>query len=269
MYWLQRLHSRPAFHCLVKKTGIRHLVNLFLFVIPISRRLPSGIRYRIRYFESVLLAELIFRRRMYRFGVDYGSIRTFADLGANVGFFPLFVADEGRSTSLQGVAVEANEQLMHEIQWHLRVNGLTGVKPVVGLAGAAPHKDLTDFYTYTTNVASSAFAVDDPDHPGLGRWKKVTVPAVRMSSFWKSALGDVRCNLLKLDIEGSEVTFILTETEFLKRVDNIIVEWHDYVVPHEPAHHELIRLGFNLICHEQETEHFGTSYYSRGRLAST
>jgi FkbM family methyltransferase len=261
---VQRLHSAGTFHRIVRATRVRHAVNAAFRVYPLRRRLPSGLEYRVRFFESVLVAHLLFARRSYDFGIDWGNIRTFADLGANVGYFPVLVADESRHRhALAGVAVEANPRLMEDVEWHLRRNGLEGVKSVCGFVGAEPGEAEKDFFVYTANVASSEFAVEDPAFPSIGDWDKIRVPTLSMEDVWTKAVGEKRCDLLKIDIEGSEARFVKHERAFLGRVDRIIIEWHDFIVPRDDSHERLLEMGFELRADDHESDRFSNCYYAR------
>jgi FkbM family methyltransferase len=261
---VHNLHSAAAFHRIVRATRVRHAVNAAFRFYPLRRRLASGLQYRVRFFESVLVAHLLFSKRSYDFGIDWRNIRTFADLGANVGYFPVLVADESkRRGDLQGVAVEANPSLLEDVEWHLQRNSLDGVKAVCGFVGAEPGQAEKDFFVYTANVASSEFAVEDPAFPSIGDWNKIRVPTLSMEDVWVKTVGETRCDLLKIDIEGSEARFVEHESTFLERVDRIIIEWHDFIVPRTESHARLLDMGFELRFDDHESDRFSNCYYAR------
>jgi FkbM family methyltransferase len=260
---VQHVHAAATFHRIVRATRVRHAVNAAFRVYPLRRRLASGLQYRVRFFESVLVAHLLFSKRSYDFGIDWRNVRTFADLGANVGYFPVLVADESKRRDVRGVAIEANPSLIEDVEWHLQRNGLDGVKALCGFVGAAPGEAEKDFFLYTANVASSEFATEDPAFPSLGDWSKIRVPTLSLEDVWTRAVGDTRCDLLKIDIEGSEARLVEHESAFLERVDRIIVEWHDFIVPRTESHARLIDLGFELRADDQESDRFSNCYYAR------
>jgi hypothetical protein len=59
-------------------------------------------------------------------------------------------------------------------------------------------------------------------------------------------MGDVPCDLLKVDIEGAELDFFKTEPDFLKRVQTIFVEWHKWKVDLEQINSFLTEHDFSL-----------------------
>ena len=86
--FLQYLDTLPAFHHVVRFLRLRQFAGWFLKCFPRVRSLPgSGARYRCRYLETLLLSDEIFHRNVYLKALDPAKIKTFADLGSNVGLF--------------------------------------------------------------------------------------------------------------------------------------------------------------------------------------
>ena len=67
-----------------------------------------------------------------------------------------------------------------------------------------------------------------------------------------------------MDIEGSEVEFFKSESLFLERCDNIIVEWHKWKVSINDVRNVLETQGFRLKTTLLESDMTGTAVFERG-----
>lgn len=261
---LHKLDQVPAFHHVVRLLRLRQLAGWLLRTLPRTRALPaSGARYRCRYLESVLLADEIFNRNVYLHAIDRAKVRTFADLGCNVGFFAVLLAELTQRKDLTGLMIDANPEMVSEAQWHVAENKLTGVVPKLGLAGSTSAGETVDFFLLPSNLGSSQFAVYEPGKPPKGEWKKIQVPRIDVEAAWLEHCGDGRCDILKMDIEGSEKEFLQTDKKFLRRVDAIIIEWHKWIVSREIVDAQLREQGFQLVEVIEELEQTGIAWYRR------
>ena len=59
MSWLQ---LRPEFHKTIRALRLVEIASKVLELRPLKRTLPNGSRYRVRYGESLLMADEIFKR---------------------------------------------------------------------------------------------------------------------------------------------------------------------------------------------------------------
>ena len=62
---LERLDESKALHYLVDSLGGRSAVNRLLHYLPVPRRAPGGARYRVRFLDTLPLANEIFVQRIY------------------------------------------------------------------------------------------------------------------------------------------------------------------------------------------------------------
>jgi len=262
--FLHFLDSLPAFHVLVRALRLRQLAGVVLRFKPRVKALPkTGARYRCRYLETILLADELFNRNVYLGALQAKPVNTFVDLGCNVGMFPVLLTELTGRRDIRGLLIDANPEMVEEATWHVKANQLTNVAPVFGLAGAATAGQSIDFYLLPSNLGSSQFPVYEPGKPQKGAWKKVTVPCVDVETLWVKQFGDVRCDLLKIDIEGSEKTFLKTDQQFLRRVDAIILEWHKWIVSREEVEAMLAPQGFQLVQVLEELAQTGIAWYRR------
>jgi len=264
MTFVQRLDQLPGFHLLVRWLKVRQMAALLLRGFPITRTLPgSGVRYRCRYLETFFLADEFFTRNAYSRAIDPKATRTFADLGCNAGLFAALLAHETGRRDLQGLMVDANPEMVEETRWILGANKLDQIVPLHGLVGAAGAGEAADFYLLPSNLGSSQYPVYEPGKPVKGEWKKTTVPRIDLEATWRKHFGDARCHLLKVDIEGSEGSLLKAETEFLRRVDALVLEWHKWIVSRESLEETLRHQGFALVEVLQENETTGIAWYKR------
>ena len=253
----------------VQALRLHRLGNAWLRRFPLTRRLPgSGVIYRASRLESIPLAVEMFEKgNLYDAALLPPGFETFADLGCNVGYFTCWLAHLARGRHLKGLMLDANADAVREAQWHAQANGLTEVFGLHGIVGEGAGKTSADFYLYESNICSSA-ELPDVEAMGLkGKWTKVQVPCVNLEEQWRNRFGDLRCHLLKVDIEGSELNFLKAEQTFLRRVDSLLVEWHKWRVKLEDLKQHLAGNGFVLVKILEETDSMGTAYFNRSSAA--
>ena len=261
--FLHFLDSLPAFHVFVRALRVRQMAGFLLRTFPRVRSLPkSGAKFRCRYLETILLSDEIFNRNVYLKSIN-PKLKTFVDLGCNVGLFPLLLTELTGRKDIQGLLIDANPEMVEEATWHVTTNKLEKVIPVFGLAGAAKAGQSVDFFLLPSNLGSSQFDVYEPGKPQKGKWKKISVPCVDVETLWLKNFGDVRCDILKIDIEGSEKTFLQTDKKFLQRVDTIILEWHKWIVSREEVEKMLAEQGFRCVEVLEELGQTGIAWYAR------
>jgi hypothetical protein len=77
--------------------------------------------------------------------------------------------------------------------------------------------------------------------------KIIDVPVIDLEVAWIKKVGDLPCELLKMDIEGAEIGVLRNDTKFLKRVQRIVLEWHEPFTDRLGAEGMLRGLGFDDI----------------------
>jgi FkbM family methyltransferase len=259
-----RLTGSTIIRKTVKVLRLHLLVNKWLHWFPVVNTLPgSGIRYRARRVESMSLsAEMFDRGLLYTTSGLPDQIRTFADLGCNVGYFTCWLCDRMKSTELKGLMVDANFDAVEDARWHVTANHMKNVKVLEGIVGADQNEERASFYVHTSNVCSTTLPADgDPNDSST--WTKIEAPCVKVEENWVKFFGDAPCELLKIDIEGSEMDFFRNEAAFLKRVQTILLEWHKWRVSLAELEAFLGANGFLLQSILQEDAGLGTAIFSR------
>jgi FkbM family methyltransferase len=252
---MRKLILKMTSSAILRKMGTTlHLqvpVNFWLRHFPVVKTLPSGIRYRARRVESLALSvEMFDENALYAITDTPSNIRTFADLGCNVGYFTCWLCHQLKNTKLKGLMVDANAEAVEDAQWHIEQNNLHDVYALHGLAGL-PRGGVKDFFLHTSNVCSTATPQQDMS---ADSWTRVQVPCLDIEDNWSKRFGDTPCDLLKMDIEGSEREFFQNETLFMRRVKTVLIEWHKGKVSLDEISGLLSVQGFALkkILHQNE-----------------
>jgi len=266
---ITKLAGMPIVHKAIRTLRLQQIASAALGVVPFRRKLKSSkLRYRVRFLESLLIADEIFQRGIYREAFEDRDVKTFMDLGSNVGYFPLFAVDYTGRKDLVGLIVDGNEQMATESRWHVEENKLDTMKVCHGVVGYPPGVTEATFFVNPSNVASSAQPVLNPDVPAKGESIPVKVPAVDVLAEWKKLAGNKRIDLMKVDIEGFECDFIKNTTAALALTDRVVIEWHKWVNARDKVDELLAAQGFSLRKVISEDPHCGVAIYDRERKAA-
>jgi FkbM family methyltransferase len=260
--WMSWLQLRPEFHRTIKALRLVELASKILALRPLRRTLPGGTRYRVRYGESLLMADEIFKREVYRDPFIGRDAKTFVDLGSNVGYFTCYAADRIGPGAI-GLAVDANPKMAEETQWHCELNGWPQVKGVWSVVGFPTDVERAPFFLNPSNISGSA-TVLNPNIPAKGAQTEITVPTIDLNRAWREHAGDAPVDVMKVDVEGFEVKVLETIPELLKRTRSVVLEWHKWVTPRDPVDDVLGRAGLRFVKIVTEDPHCGVAFYERG-----
>jgi len=259
-----RLAGSESLRKIVKFFQLHLLANWWLRCFPVVKILPkSGIRYRARRVESLgLSVEMFDRNELYSLADLPPNTGSFADLGCNVGYFTCWLCDQTGNRQMKGLMVDANAEAIEDAQWHIKANHLSRVYALHGLVGTKSENGQASFFLHTSNVCSTA-APTDETLKNRNTWTHVQVPCLNLGKKWQHYFGDLQCDLLKIDIEGSEMDFFHNEPLFLKRTNAILVEWHKWHVTLLDLKTYLSGQGFALKKILHENEGLGTALFVR------
>jgi FkbM family methyltransferase len=257
------LWRNPLANGLVKNLRIDRLVDAFLVKFPIKRRTSGGLVYEVDSVPSLVVANEIFSTDVYAKPLALIQPRTFIDLGANVGYFPLLVAEVARSRSIKGLCIEPNPRLQPLIEFHLSANDLKDVHYINGVVSGDQHGTEVDFFLNPSHIASSLSGVFNPLVPFVGRVRKIKVTVIDIAHEWQRRFGDERIDLLKIDIEGGEIPFLKAHSLFLVRVDAVLIEWHSWITTLEEVSSVLKPSGFTLEAVCEADRNTGTAIFRK------
>lgn len=265
---VRRLVRQKFLHHLIRVFRIQSLFRVALRARPIVRRLPrTGIRYRIRHLESIVMADEIFGAECYAAAFDGRDVMTFIDAGCNVGFFACYAAERAGRRDVVGLMVDAAPDMVEESRWHIEANGLSRVRAVQGAIGFPPDVREVTFFVAASNVASSAQPRQNPRVPAKGELVESRVPTIQLLDAWRAHAGDAMVDLLKLDVEGSEIEALRTNAALLEITRAVVLEWHKWVVALDEVKGVLTTRGFRLDRVISEDEDAGLAFFVRSTPA--
>lgn len=260
---LEVLRRNRLVNSLVKRSRMNNLIDAYLARFPLTKRTPTGLVYKIESIPSLIAANEVFATACYGTAIRLVAPKTFVDLGANVGYFPVAVADAAGSRTIRGLCVEPNPALRNALTFHITENHLDNVywrQGAVGLSGPANE---VDFFVNPSHIASSLSRNYNPLVPVVGESRKIRVPVLAVSEEWNRLFPGERVNLLKIDIEGAEVQFLQGQSAFLRQVDAVLIEWHAWVTTLSEVSGLLEQSGFILNRVFEEDQHAGTALFLR------
>lgn len=166
-----------------------------------------------------------FQRRIYYFGsherktedlvhklISQGA--TVLDVGANIGVYTMLAAKRS-GVSGKVISLEPIPQTFQQLSESLRLNGYANVL-VYNVAAWEQNRQLEMFCSETENVGS--YGVDIKK----GKQSGISVQAVRIDDFM-SQLGILRVDLIKIDVEGAELSVLKGAIETVRRHRPILV----------------------------------------------
>jgi len=229
------------------------------------RRLPgSGVVYRATRLESIPLAVEMFEKgNLYDSSLLPPGFTTFVDLGCNVGFFTCWLGHLAHGRALKGLMLDANPEAVEDARWHAQANHMSEVFGIHGIVGEGTTGQVAEFFLYESNICSTSHLPDTVRMQLEGQWEKIQVPCVRIEEYWRTHFSDLRCHILKVDVEGSELNFLRAEQTFLELCDSILIEWHKWTVNLDQLRDFLVPRGFSYVRTLEENDQMGTAFFRR------
>lgn len=258
---MERLRRRFGFW--VNLLRIRQIVNRLLTWVPLYRG-QAGARVRMRCWSDVLAFNEIFRAGIYDVVFDAGPVATFCDLGSQSGMALLRLATRSGAPQ-HALLVDGNPRAVERCHLNVRGAGLEEkVRVVHGAVGCPDLGAGTTGFILRDNELECALA----DGRGAELAKTVEVPAISLEQAWLENVGDIACDLLKMDIEGAELDVLRNERAFLSRVRRIVLEWHDPPAACEVVIGMLQSLGFPDVHFLCEGDRSGVLFCQRAAPAA-
>ena len=254
---------------MVAVSGVYKLANLVLGKFPITKTLgESTIKVRIDTVAGFALAEEMLGQSGYLAALEGFQIKTFVDLGCNVGWFPCLLSAMQGDRSILGLMVDGDPKMVESSRWHLDKNSLKNCEVLHGAAGCNEGLSEVTFHINPSNTQSSLRAFgDEHPFPVKGKVRDVTVPCIGVASEWRKRHGNGVIDCLKIDIEGAELDFLRAEMEFIaKQVRRIVCEWHEWHVSLDEITRHLEANGFRLHSIVEEDEKGGVVVFDNKQI---
>lgn len=162
--------------------------------------------------DLAILYEIFWQKAYDRFTIDYASLETIVDLGANIGLASLFF--NSVSPQARILAVEPEHKNFVVLQKNL--NRLINTENVKAIQAAVNYVDgplylKKERYAFNTKVNNSF----------LGE----TIEGISLNTLFKR-YNLCKVDLLKIDVEGFEHQIFSENLEWIEKVKNIIIEIH-------------------------------------------
>ena len=166
--------------------------------------------------------------------------------------------------------MDANAGQVALAQKSAALNGWKDVHYRHGLVGSRmADAEESEFFLHPTSLGSSQFPYQDSDSGRPCAWKRISVPTLEIATTWHRLFGsDLRCHCLKIDIEGSEMIFLRSESNFLAQVDSVLIEWHSWATTRREVAGFLTDHGFNLKEEIEETDRHGVLFFQREKASA-
>jgi FkbM family methyltransferase len=180
------------------------------------------------------------------------------DIGANIGAFTVLVARANPMARI--IAVEPDPQNVAFLSRNLFQNGVTNVS-VVPVACGGEKGDGT-IYDRGSGALHSLFSNDMQGNISPPLYQ---TPIVTLEELFDQYSVE-RCDLLKIDCEGSEYDILFNSSvETLSRISKIALEYHVGFNEHSPAALErfLRKAGFEVECLPMRQDGTGFLYASQ------
>jgi len=152
---------------------------------------------------------------------------TFVDVGANVGYYSLKIAKEYSSKGVNVIAIEAHPENYKALSKNTELNGFKCVTPIN--KAVSDHKGTVTLYDRVdrrNRIRSEFYSLSNASlnesniaRPGGG---SLEVECDTLDNI----LGDQKVDVMKIDIEGAEVSALNGAIHTLKKLRKIIVEVH-------------------------------------------
>lgn len=183
----------------------------------------SGLRFNVRGKMDIWSLKETFIDRFYeKFGTPVGNGWKIIDIGAGIGDYTIFATY--RHPGNQVYAYEPFAPSFELLRKNISINHIEYIHTFAQAVSGETGLIRLDISGGEPLQVSSTGA-----HQAVSPEKQTLVPSTSLADALKSNNIE-RCDLIKLDCEGAEFDILFSaEPEILKRVDRIVLEYHDYV----------------------------------------
>lgn len=262
---MSRVAKHPWVHKAVDYSQAYNITNYILKIFPINRYINGKkIVVRIDSVAALALSEEILGNAGYTPCLQDYEVNTFIDLGCNIGWLPCIIASLQETNDLKGLMIDADPGVLDSARWHVRKNNLTGCTLLQGAVGCPKGKQEIILNITGSNTQSSIrdFSTKHP-YPLKGKTRSISVPCISVSEAWKEKFQDQKVDLLKIDIEGSELDFLKSEMAFVSSsVRRVVCEWHSWHVSFKEIQNILTNNGFSAGKITEQDDKGGVAYFN-------
>lgn len=251
---MQRMESlRKRLGFLVGALRVRQLVSWFLARVPV-RLTKDGATIRLRCWSDIVAYQEIFQGGIYDSVFGGAHFKTYCDLGCQSGMALLRLVSRSGAPQ-RSLLIDGNPIAVARCRDNVSDAAIDGVEVVHGVVGRHDgESSSTALFVLLPNELECSLANSQTNQPS-GR--TVAVPAIDLESSWQKHCGDLPCDLLKMDVEGAELSVLRRESRFLERVERCVLEWHDPPAAKDAVIALLRKNGFTDVRSVWEGTHTG------------
>lgn len=227
---------------LVDTLRLRQFVNALLEQVPIRIK-QQGVFLWLRCWADIIACAEIFKAGVYDSPFLRGSIRSYCDLGCQSGL-ALFRLASLSHPPVQALLVDANPKAVQRCLKNIEAAGYQGIHVVHGIVdgSSATPENQSRFVVRLNELESSI----DHGSGSASTDQVIQVEVLDIEKTWSRLFAESACDLLKIDIEGSELALISRNDKFLARVKGCVIEWHNPPTSETQIIDLLKARGFNV-----------------------
>jgi FkbM family methyltransferase len=263
-FMLSKISRIGPFSGLVKRLGVDRLCDSVLSRWCPVRTASYGAKYYLDSISTAVAASEVFHSTSYSKPLQEVKPDRIVDVGANVGLFTLLASKQCSSGVLRALLVEPDLRNCNKLERNLALNGLN-LDTVKLIRGAVSEQTSgsVDLFVNRSHIASS---LSGRFNPGAGT--KVSMgtqitPLVDVYALWQQTFGSERIELLKVDVEGEEMGFLRGHRPLLDNCENIIIEWHKWMVTFSDLDDTIRAEGFHRREILEQDRHAGVAWYTK------
>lgn len=184
------------------------------------------------------------------------------DVGANEGYYAMRLAEQNPDLTVH--AFEPNPYAHELLIKNLESNHLLGrviprptaVSDEIGQINFQVVKEVTKCGAFDMNACAKPWL-------DFSRIEEIVVAAVTLDSYWHDELKSQPVELLKIDVEGAEMSVLHGAKECIQHAKRILVECHSHAIQKEVSD-TLVAAGFTLTLNQPaRLPHIARQYWTR------
>lgn len=177
------------------------------------------------------------------------------DIGANEGFYSIYMKQ--KNPHLRILSVEPIPSAFEILQRNLKANGFHDIQTINLAVGDRNQTVEMEVYPHVSSISAENIGQLKRSWIDSEKIRKIKVPMKTLASLFHSNHLHM-IDVLKLDVEGSEMKILQTSERVLKRIRKLVVEWHTPEL-REKCKRFLRNRNFKLLHEEQRR--IGDSYF--------
>lgn len=179
---------------------------------------------------------------------------TIIDLGANEGFYTLKARE--LSSNAKIIAVEPNPSAFKTLKKNIEINKLKNIIPLNKAVTSKTGKISFEVIKGQTSIGGCKIY---KKYRKRGELKKITVDSITLENLCK-VYKIKQIDLLKMDVEGSELDILKSCKNILSNVKKAVIEYHKAQKTEKPVKNIMLQNGFRIALIDRK-KYYGDIYF--------